>query len=41
MAHQSNQPWVIAGAASLTFGFIRGLHTSFGVFFAALLDTFH
>ena len=41
MAHQSNQPWVIAGAACLTFGFIRGLHTSFGVFFVALLDTFH
>ena len=41
MVHQPNQPWVIAGAASLTFGFVRGLHTSFGVFFVALLDTFH
>ncbi len=41
MKGQTNQPWVIAGAASLTFGFIRGLHTSFGVFFVALLDTFH
>ena len=41
MTRQTNQPWVVAGAASLTFGFIRGLHTSFGVFFVALLDTFH
>lgn len=41
MTRQANQPWVVAGAASLTFGFIRGLHTSFGVFFVALLDTFH
>ncbi len=41
MTPQTNQPWVVAGAASLTFGFIRGLHTSFGVFFVALLDTFH
>ncbi len=41
MTRQSNQPWIIAAAACLTFGFIRGLHTSFGVFFVALLDTFH
>ncbi len=41
MTRQTNRPWVIAGTASLTFGFIRGLHTSFGVFFVALLDTFH
>ena len=41
MTRSANQPWVVAGAASLTFGFIRGLHTSFGVFFVALLDTFH
>ena len=41
MTRQIDQRLVIAGAASLTFGFIRGLHTSFGVFFVALLDTFH
>jgi len=41
MTRQTNRPWVIAGTASLTFGFVRGLHTSFGVFFVALLDTFH
>ena len=41
MTRQVDRPWVIAGAACLTFGFIRGLHTSFGVFFVALLDTFH
>lgn len=41
MARHSDKPWVIAVAASLTFGFIRGLHTSFGVFFVALLGTFH
>ncbi len=33
--------WHLIGAAALTFGFVRGLHTSFPVFFVALLDTFH
>lgn len=37
----SDRPWVVAGAASFTFAFVRGLHTSFGVFFVALLETFH
>ncbi len=41
MPRTADRPWIVAGAASLTFGFIRGLHTSFGVFFVALLDTFH
>ena len=41
MTHDANQPWIVGAAASLTFGFIRGLHTSFGVFFVALLDAFH
>lgn len=36
----SSQPWLIAGSAALTFGFIRGVHSSFGVFFVALLETF-
>ncbi len=41
MQQTSNKPWAIAGAATLTFAFVRGLHTSFGVFFVALLETFH
>ena len=41
MRRTSDQPWVVAGAASFTFAFVRGLHTSFGVFFVALLETFH
>ena len=41
MTRDSDKPWVIAGAASFTFAFVRGLHTSFGVFFVALLETFH
>lgn len=32
--------WVIAGLASLTFGFARGIHSSFGVFYVALLERF-
>lgn len=34
------RPWLVAGSASLTFGFVRGVHSSFGVFFVALLETF-
>ena len=33
-------PWLIAGIAFGVLGFSRGLHTSFGVFNVALLDTF-
>ena len=33
-------PWLIAGVAFGVLGFSRGLHTSFGVFNVALLDTF-
>ncbi len=36
----SAQQGIIAASASLTFGFIRGIHSSFGVFFVALLETF-
>ncbi|MBI2358533.1 MAG: MFS transporter, partial [Deltaproteobacteria bacterium] len=32
--------WIIAGLASLTFGFARGIHSSFGVFYVALLERF-
>jgi MFS family permease len=32
--------WLIAGSASVVFGFARGIHTSFGVFYVALLDNF-
>jgi MFS family permease len=33
-------PWLIATLASMTLGFSRGLHSSFGVFYVALLDRF-
>ncbi len=33
-------PWFIAALAFLILGFTRGLHSSFGVFYVALLDTF-
>jgi MFS family permease len=36
----SPTPWLIAGIAFGVLGFSRGLHTSFGVFNVALLDTF-
>jgi MFS transporter, OFA family, oxalate/formate antiporter len=36
----SPTPWWIAGIAFGVLGFSRGLHTSFGVFNVALLDTF-
>ncbi|MFQ5851083.1 MAG: MFS transporter, partial [Candidatus Binatia bacterium] len=32
--------WVVTGSASLTFGFTRGIHSSFGVFYVALLENF-
>ncbi len=32
--------WLVAGSASVVFGFARGIHTSFGVFYIALLDNF-
>ncbi len=33
-------PWLIAALAFLVLGFTRGLHSSFGVFYVALLDTY-
>lgn len=33
--------WLIAAAASLILGFSRGIHSSFGVFYVALLEAFH
>jgi len=33
-------PWFIAALAFIVLGFSRGLHSSFGVFYVALLDTF-
>jgi len=33
-------PWFIAGLASLILGLARGLHSSFGVFYVALLERF-
>jgi predicted MFS family arabinose efflux permease len=33
-------PWFIATIAFVVFGFCRGLHSSFGVFYVAMLDTF-
>jgi len=36
----SPTPWLIAGVAFGVLGLSRGLHTSFGVFNVALLDTF-
>src|SRR5262249_28129916 len=35
------KPWLIAALAFVILGFSRGLHSSFGVFYVALLDTFH
>lgn len=35
-----SKPWIIAGLAFAILGFARGLHSSFGVFYVALLDTF-
>jgi MFS family permease len=34
-------PWLIAAFSFIVLGFSRGLHSSFGVFNVALLDTFH
>ncbi|HEU4341166.1 MAG TPA: MFS transporter [Candidatus Binatia bacterium] len=34
-------PWFIATLAFLILGFTRGLHSSFGVFYVALLDNFN
>ena len=34
-------PWLVAVLAFLILGFTRGLHSSFGVFYVSLLDTFH
>ncbi|MBI2227929.1 MAG: MFS transporter [Deltaproteobacteria bacterium] len=36
----SPTPWLVASLAFLILGFTRGLHSSFGVFYLALLDTF-
>jgi len=36
----SPTPWFIAGIAFVVLGISRGMHTSFGVFNVALLDTF-
>jgi MFS family permease len=36
----SPTPWLVASLAFLILGFTRGIHTSFGVFYVALLDTF-
>jgi len=36
----SPTPWLIAAVAFIVLGFSRGIHTSFGVFNVALLDTF-
>lgn len=36
----SPTPWFIVGIAFIVLGFSRGLHSSFGVFNVALLDTF-
>ena len=35
-----SNPWAIAALAFLTLGFSRGIHSSFGVFYVALLETF-
>ncbi len=34
------RPWAIAALAFVTLGFSRGINSSFGVFYVALLDTF-
>lgn len=36
----SPTPWFIAALAFIILGFTRGLHSSFGVFYVALLDNF-
>jgi MFS family permease len=36
----SQKPWFIAGLAFVVLGFSRGLHSSFGIFNVALLETF-
>jgi MFS family permease len=36
----SQKPWFIAGLAFVVLGFSRGLHSSFGVFNVALLESF-
>jgi MFS family permease len=36
----SPTPWLVAAIAFLVLGFSRGIHSSFGVFNVALLDTF-
>src|SRR5258707_1473714 len=36
----SRTPWFIASLAFVVLGFSRGIHSSFGVFNVALLDTF-
>jgi MFS family permease len=36
-----SKPWLIVTLAFVVLGFSRGLHSSFGVFYVALLDTFH
>ncbi len=38
--HSPSSSRTIAGSASLIFGFVRGLHASFGVFYVALLQNF-
>jgi MFS transporter, OFA family, oxalate/formate antiporter len=35
-----SRPWAIAALAFITLGFSRGLNSSFGVFYVALLDAF-
>lgn len=37
----SPTPWFIAALAFVILGFTRGLHSSFGVFYVALLDNFN
>lgn len=37
----SPTPWLVATLGFLVLGFTRGLHSSFGVFFVALLDHFN
>jgi MFS family permease len=34
-------PWLVAALAFVVLGFSRGLHSSFGVFNVALLDSFN
>src|SRR4026208_2025510 len=36
----SPTPWLVASLAFIVLGFSRGIHSSFGVFNVALLDTF-